>query len=270
VRLEAEQSREGIVTKKRPKHRPWLTGSGVEIPTAELKEICKVWDPSTWEAYLKWYGGGCREILLTPELYQQIGDEQIETIFEMFSKTETPAKRNLIERLLSHLPARDAEILRTIYLEGRTQVEVAAVFGVSQPRICQLKNGAFLRLKRGLAGDRFIARQYMRGVKESLPAPEPSLWDQPMDPPLNEDRDNNPGNASEFISRIKNHLLREAVLRLSQTAQLTVYWMFWSGTSLREVAQRLSTGTNNVDEVRDASVVKVKRHVIQFQTGNQI
>jgi RNA polymerase sigma factor (sigma-70 family) len=250
--------------------RPWLTKSGVEMPTLELKEICKGWEPTTWEAYLKWYGGGCREVLLAPAVYRQIGEEQIETLFETFSKTETPAKRKLIERLLSQLPPRDAEVLRATYLDGRTQVEMAADFGFSQPRICQLKNAALLRLKRGLEGDKFIARQFMRGVKDSLSAPEAPLWDQSMDPPLNEDRDYSSGNISEITSRIKNHLLREAVLRLSCSAQLTVYWIFWGGTSLREVARRLSMGTNVVDQVRDASVAKVKRHAIQFQTGNQI
>jgi RNA polymerase sigma factor (sigma-70 family) len=257
-------------TMKKNIERPWLTGSGVEIPTLELKEINRTWDAKTWEAYLKWYSGTRQEELVTPSLYQEIGEEQFESIFESHAKSETPAKRNLIERLLSQLHGREAEILRATFLEGRTQVEIAAEFGLSQPRICQIKNSGLRTLKQGLAGDKLIARRFMRGADNYERPKETALWDQPMVPPPMEARFYDPNNFEDEIRNLKNHSLRVALLRLSPKAQEILFLRFWCNQSIRQIARRLQIGMNSVCQICHASVAKVKRLSVQFQTGLEL
>jgi DNA-directed RNA polymerase specialized sigma subunit len=136
---------------KKKLDRPWLTGSGVEIPTIELKEICKTWSHELWDQYLNWYASGARELLVSPTTYSRICEERTDSIFESRKISVTPAKQNLIGRLLGQLPERESHILQSTYIYGRTQVDIAADFPLSRQRITQLKRNAFLRLKRGLA-----------------------------------------------------------------------------------------------------------------------
>ena len=158
------------------KDRPWLTGSGVEIPTIELRDICKSWGPEQWDAYLKWYASGRREALVSSLTYIEICEEQTDSIFKSRKISVTPAKQNLVIRILSQLPERESEILRATFIDGRTQVDIATDFQCSRPRIAQLKRSAFLRLKRGLAGDKFTARRFMRGVSNVNEQIETSIW----------------------------------------------------------------------------------------------
>ena len=206
--------------------RPWLTASGVEIPTIELKEVCKSWDANLWEKYLNWYQSGQSEVLIALFAYQKICEESVETVFESFAKTETPAKRKLIERMLSQLPSRQAEILRATYLEGLTQVAIAAEFRLSQPRVCQLKSDGLRSLKKGLAGDKFIARQFMRGASDRRPHKESALWDECLNLRLREIRKYDPNNFEIEIRNFKNHSLKEAIQSLPVTGQKIIYMRF--------------------------------------------
>lgn len=250
--------------------RSWLTGSGVEISTIELREICTSWDAHSWESYLRWYQSGRREALVALSTYQEICEENFESIFESLAKSETPAKRNLIKRMLSQLPEREAEILRATYLEGRTQVEIAAEFRLSQPRVCQLKNNGLRSLKRGLAGDKFIARRFMRGANDYRPVTETSIWDETNAVPPKEARKYDPDNFEIEIQNFKNHGVREAVLSLPMIAQKIVYLRFWCELSDQQIAKRLQMGGNVISQICDASVSKIKRSVVQFQTGLEL
>ena len=185
-------------------------------------------------------------------------------------KSETPAKGRLIARILRQIPDREAEVLRAIYLEGRTQVDIAADFRLSQPRVCQLKRDALLSLKRGLAGDKFIARRFMRGVVDPNAASELAIWDQPMVPPPKESREYRGCDFAEEVRGFKNHSLREAVSRLPLRAQQICYLTIWCCHPIRQVAKVLRAGINNAGQSCDASVSKIKRTVIQLQTGLEL
>lgn len=250
--------------------RPWLSCSGVEIPTVELKEICKKWDASTWESYLKWYQSGRREALIEFSTFQEICDQQFETIFESFARSVTPAKRRLVERLLSQLPSRESEILRASFLEGRTQVEIAAEFRFSQPRVCQLKNNALMSLKRGLAGDKLIARRFMKGASDYHHKTEEFLWDQKMVPPIKDTGVYSPNNFSKEIRFTKNHSVREALLELSQATQKIIFLRYWCTQSFQQIAKNLQWGTNLINQINDSSVTKIKRTIVQYQTGLEL
>ena len=252
------------------KDRPWLTGSGVEIPTSDLRDICKSWGPELWDAYLKWYASGRREALVSPLTYIEICEEQSDSIFESRKISVTPAKQNLVIRILKQLPERESHILRATFIEGRTQVDIASDFRLSQSRIAHLKREAFIRLKRGLAGDKLIARRFMRGVSNVVEQIETSIWEMPMVPPPREDRKYEPENFEVEMSNLKNHSFREANRRLPKTAREIMYLRFWCDLSVREIARRLSMGGNVVEQMIEASVSKVIRNQIQFQTGQRL
>jgi RNA polymerase sigma factor FliA len=57
---------------------------------------------------------------------------------------------DLLERLaesVEHLPERERILLGLYYVEGLTMQEIAEVFHVTKPRICQIHNRALLRLR---------------------------------------------------------------------------------------------------------------------------
>lgn len=250
--------------------RPWLTGSGVEISTIELKKICGGWDLVTWEAYLKWYESGRREAIVSSLTYLEICEEQVETIFESLAKSETPAKRKLVKRLLSNLPEREAEVLRAIYLEGRLQSAIAADLRISRSRIAHLKSAALAGLKWGLAGDKLTARRFMRGVSDASFDIDPSIWNQPMVPPPDEIEVCDSDDFVEQIDRLKNQKVRVAVLKLPTGARHIALLRFWHSETLCRISRKLMMGMNSVDQVCDASATKIKQTLIQFHTGTKL
>ena len=84
-------------------NRPWLTSSDVEIPTEKLKRLSKSWDQNTWEAYLKWYEGNFRELLVRTETYEKLGARQHKTIFEIYGFENCPVLKSFCDHLLSQL-----------------------------------------------------------------------------------------------------------------------------------------------------------------------
>lgn len=69
--------------------------------------------------------------------------------------SEHAVHTDLLERLtdaVERLPERERILLGLYYVEGLTMQEIAEVFGVTKPRICQIHNRAVLRL-RGLMAE---------------------------------------------------------------------------------------------------------------------
>jgi RNA polymerase sigma factor for flagellar operon FliA len=57
---------------------------------------------------------------------------------------------DLLDRLtdsIDHLPERERILLGLYYVEGLTMQEIAEIFHVTKPRICQIHNRALLRLR---------------------------------------------------------------------------------------------------------------------------
>ena len=143
---------------KNRKQRPWLSPSGVAKSTSELKKACRTWDSKTWEDYLAWYQGRRREALVSPSIYTKRGEELTGSIFEGFGQSCSSKTQRLAEQLLRSLPAKDAEVLRLIFFEGRTQREIGAIVRRSQSRVFQIKNSAIL----GISG---LKRNFARGAR---------------------------------------------------------------------------------------------------------
>lgn len=247
--------------KREPKSYPWLTPTGVPIPTADLKQIVASWVKATWEEYLDWFETSIREKLVRPEIYDQIGNEQTESIFEKFRQNSSQKNRRRCERELRKLPPLEAEVLRQYFLEGRTEVEIAFALNRSRTGISRIKIRALSRLKRGNSGDEVSLCQFMRGEDES------SIWDEPLRYPLKEDRPYSADAHQDEFDKIKTSSVRAALLGLSDTAQRILYLRHWCGFSVGQIARRLRLGVNVVDQIDSASISKIKRAVLDFELG---
>ncbi len=249
------------------KPRPWLTATGVEIPTAQLREICKSWDANTWERYLKWYESGRREALVTPGVYKKRGEDLTKSIFEEFNQSPTPEQQKFCRELLGSLEPREAKVLRLTFFEGRTQREIGAEMGISQPRVFQLKNKAISALRRGHDGEKLFTRRFMRGeISEAVPISQSPLM-QPLSLPIREERVYDPKKYKEELANIKHSALRLAMTELSEREQRILYLRFWCDFSISEIARELRSGVNLIEQVSEAALSKLKRKIIRIETG---
>lgn len=249
------------------KPRPWLTSTGVEISTTQLREICKGWDLVTWENYLKWYESGCREKILPPDLYKDLCDRQTETIFRQFDQNTDPKKRAYCESLLRLIPASEANVLRLTFFEGRTVREIAANEKIGKSTVQDKKDRALLRLQRGQQGDNPDTRHLMRGKAFEDKSDQQSLWMQPLSFLIREDRVYDPSQYKEEFLKI-NHLgLKRAVAKLSDREQRILYLRFWCDCSISDIARELHSGVNLIEQVIDAMISKLKRKIVRNETG---
>ena len=166
------------------KYKPWLTASEVERPLTDLKMISKSWDLQTWNDYLNWYESSRKDKLVTTDHYNLLGESLEKNIFEEFGYKTCSKLQSFCEQLLSTLPNHHERILREIYLEGRTVVQVAHDLNRSRTNITYHKNKAITALKRGHRGKNWFARRIMRGEKVFNPANIKSIWNQKLSHPI--------------------------------------------------------------------------------------
>ena len=248
-------------------NRPWLTPTGVEIPTGQLKEICKSWDRKTWDAYLKWFERPLRARLLTPVIFQKIWEEQAETIFQSFSQNTSYQTSELCERLLASLPPREAKVLRLIFLEGRTQRQVGGLLNKSQPRIRQLKDSGLLRLRQGVDGEKLLTREFMRGENSEECEVQASFWDQTSPYPIKEAKVYDPKNYRFEFEKIQRSSLRQALKELTQRQQQILYLRFWCDYSFNQIARELKMGFNVAEQISDAALFRLKTKIIEIEAA---
>jgi len=253
--------------RKSKKQKPWLTPSGVAIPTADLMQIVKSWDSGTWAAYLKWYDRPLKARLLTPGIYDKLADEQAQTIFAQFGQTVSGADKELCAALFRKLRSDEAEVLRLLFLEGKTQTQIGYMLKLSQQRVSQIKNRALIALKWGHHGEKLVAREYMRGESFAGEFEKSSVWDEKLESPLKEPRLYRPENQVAEIDSLKNSTARWAFFALSERARVILYLRYYCDLSIGQTAHRLSMGVNVAEQIEESAVSKFKRNFIQFQSG---
>jgi len=253
--------REGAKMKKKL-NRPWLTPNDVEIPTEQLKEISKSWGQSAWEAYLKWYEGSFREVLVKTEHYEILGERVSKSIFELWGHETSPELQSFCEHLLNQLTQVQAIALREIYLNGKTVRQIAYETNRSHSSIVQNKYRALQALRERFSGDDLTAQHLMRDTKFFDPAQNNSIWESKKLGPLKKSRAYKPEN---YDKELLNHPIEEVCcfFRAStQRARQYVYLRYWCGFSINEIARKCSVGVNTVDQVIDATVFKLKSALI--------
>lgn len=252
---------------KQRKSRPWLTSTGVEISTEELKRICKSWDEATWEAYLKWYESALCARLVLPGIYDSICEEMTSSVFEVADQNSDPRKKILCEELLRTLPKSESKVLREIYFGGKTERQVAAVEGKGKTTVHKLKIKGIERLRWGQDGEKGTTREYVKGLSSATESNNQSIWDQPLSFPIREDRVYDPSQHKQEFAKINHTALRKALTELSEREQRILYLRFWCDFSASEIARELKSGINLVEQVIDALISKLKRKVVIYETG---
>ncbi len=246
---------------------PWLTATGVEIPTARLREIAAGWDLATWEAYLDWYEGGRHESLLHPDSYDSTCEEETESIFEQIAQDSSDENRECCERILTSLPELEAEVLRRYFLEGRTEVQIAFELHRSQTGVSLIKSRALSRLKRGNRGDEMLPCRFMRGEIFSSEEFEPSLWDEPLASPLRDRRPYQPNDHRLEFEKIYVTSVREAALGLPELSGQILFLRYWCDWLLNQVARSFKLGVNVTQEIESAAIKKVKENAVVSEIG---
>ncbi len=157
------------------RQKPWVDFNGDELGTDQIRELSRSWDAETWEAYLTWREDERHESLVTPSKYDELVDAQTESIFAQVHGSIPDVDREICEELLNTLSVRDAEILRLIYFEGKTERQIASVLNLSRAAIQKIKKQALQSL-RIRAGAKVRTRRIMRGqVVELKKSPSPKI-----------------------------------------------------------------------------------------------
>lgn len=134
---------------KSQRAKPWLTSTGVAIPTGQLQQICKSWNQETWEEYLNWYESAQSEKLIAVDLYDDLIERESLSVFVKVGQSADEEVRSRCERLLNSLPQREAQVLRLNFYEGRTVREIAALKQIPKSSVHDIKNRALSRLRQG-------------------------------------------------------------------------------------------------------------------------
>lgn len=245
--------------------RPWLTSTGVEIPTKELREISARWDRSTWEEYLKWYESVRIESLLPPDIFLKRAERMTKSALQLLDHNTDQRKRILCERLLASIPPDESKVLRHVYFEGRTIREIAAIEKTAKSTVQWRKNKALTRLRRGRDGNELDTHRYMRGINSEAQQSTPSPWDQSLSLSIREDKVYEPGQCKEELEKIQHAPLRKAIATLSERERRILYLRFWCDYPVSEIARDLRSGVNLIEQVLDAAISKLKRRILSDQ-----
>jgi DNA-directed RNA polymerase specialized sigma subunit len=258
----------GRLKEKRKKfERPWLNATGVEIPTVDLRPMTHSWNSATWEDYLTWYETGRREALIQPVIYDKTCDEQFESIFEQFAQDSSSENREKCEQVLSLLPGLEALVLRRYFLSGLTEVEIAFELKRSRTGINLIKTRGLSRLKRGNSGDEMSARRFMRGESDFSENEDLSIWEESSTTKIKQDRKYDPQNHKAEIELLESMSLRAALMELPEIASQVLYLRYWCDLSVNEAARLPNRGVNVIEQIESASIVKINRSVLVFETG---
>lgn len=224
--------------KKKKFIRPWLTPSGIEIPTYELKEIDKDWSEKTWDEYLNWYQSGQAEKLITISLLNKIADEIEDSIFSQYGFDTNYKDIEFCNQLLLTLPSHHQRILTLVFLEGRTLVEVAKVLNRSTTSIHHHKNKALTALKRGNDGKSWNARHYIEGYDEIESQKINSIWDQKLSSPIKANRSYHEFNfRNELVCHVTDEL-REIFRDMAELSLELIYLRFFCNFNLNVISRK--------------------------------
>lgn len=243
---------------KAQRSKPWLNSTGIEIPTSELREISRSWSPEEWEEYLKWYETPQHEKLISSELYDDLGETDSSGPFAKFNQNGDEESRAVCEGLLRSLPAREAQVLRLSFYDGRTVREISAIQGIPKSSVHDIKNRALSRLRSGERDGISDTGHPMRG--------EGSIWMRASSSFIKEAQVYDPSQQKEAFEEIQHHSLKVALRELSERQLRIIYLRFWCDYSAAEIARDLRCGVNLIDQLLEASIARLKRKILDVES----
>ncbi len=261
-----EQSRAGRAAVASNQSRPWLTYDGVRRPDSQIRSLALQWNSETWAAYLEWLETSRRESILPPHMYDDLCEEQIQSIFEQFDHELTQANQDRCESLLSELAPRAATVLRHIFFEGQTDRQIAAHLNMTGAGVHQIKARALSRLKKRHHGESVSTRRFMRGACDSVVAIGETISARASSSQLKEARVYDPAAQIKEFKNIEHSALRAALVELSETQRRVIYLHFWCDFTLSEIARDLRCGVNLAEQVLEAAVSRLKRRIVENES----
>lgn len=89
---------------------------------------------------------------LQSKVYSGSGDQDLAVLADPAAERQFAAvdEHLAARQLLGHLPERQRELITRLYLDGESGREVAADWGVTESRVCQIRGQALRRLRRQL------------------------------------------------------------------------------------------------------------------------
>lgn len=249
------------------KPTPWLTPTGVEIPTEKLKQVAQGWNRETWDDYLSWFESSLGVRVITPKIYELLSDSQTDSVFAQFDQNTDQRLTAKCDRLLASLPFREREVLRLLFIAGKTQFSVAAQLNLSQQRISQIKENALGRLRRGHQGNKLVTREYMGGECFSPSRSTSAFWTEKTPFQIKEPRRYLPENIETEIDNHPSSTLKSAMRGLTPIARAVLFRLFWCEQSVYECARELNTGPYVVRQICDSAISKFKRLFYEIETG---
>jgi len=241
-------------------NREWLKKGGEEIPTDELKEICKTWDQNTWEAYLKWYEAPSRETQVHPYHYE-IQLERLQSGLFEDALNQQSNFTSLCENLVSSLPVLEKAALGMHYLEGLTDIQVAPVINRSRRRTQELRIQGLTRLGRGNPGDEPPQCHLMRRMFFTAP----KHWESSKSIFIKKQEDLS--HESELSSESVTEEFLKAFKSLSNLKQRILFQRFWKDEPLRKIARDHNLGRNTLDDLLTSALNTLKREFLKNELG---
>lgn len=130
--------------------KPWTDERGRMLSEVDLKIRSRKWTPDIWESYLQTLEGKQSGRKYSSEIYDDYCGELVESIFSVVTNESDALTRNTIEEAIQKLSHRQAEVLRLIFWEGKSQNRIAKDWGVQQSSVFNLKQRALERLRKSL------------------------------------------------------------------------------------------------------------------------
>lgn len=224
-------------------NRPWLTRSGMEVPIESLKKICRHWDRETWDRYLRWFESNGTEVVLNPAHYEILTEKLKEPALQRHCPSPDEDTVLECEKQLSILPKDEAQVLRSVYLEGRTIRETAAHCRMGKSTAHDKKERAIARLRK--KSNDFSdpdTKHLMRGENSEIEQ-VPSVWDE--------------------TAKAKLQFLKDAILALPRRQNRVIYLRFWCDQPLPRIARDLVCGSNVAQDICEVAALAIKRKVLQ-------
>lgn len=141
--------------------RPWLLSDGKTTPDEHLKALTPFWSAEMWDRYLAWYETPRPESLIPPWRYDQICEENTQSIFDLAQSNAEAELKNRVESHLAQLTGQQRQVVEMIFWEGRSERYVAQQLGINQKSVHRMKLRALKKITHLLKGG--LSSRVMRG-----------------------------------------------------------------------------------------------------------
>ena len=144
--------------------KPWLNEKEQPLATTEIKAICSQWNSQTWEDYLSSLEAPQTELLLDdPDTIDEYSQEEFSLSNIMSTANDFPRLKELISKILGHLPKNQRIVIHSIFWEGIGVNNLAKKTGVSKSAIQQTRDRALKQISRILLDTIIKAPKKKRG-----------------------------------------------------------------------------------------------------------